>query len=57
MAADFPTYVDDYIVVAEEAEETFMDRRVEPIWKYLGLQDAPHKRRIAGIYGGPWIGT
>ena len=32
-------------------------QRVGSIWKYLGLQDSPLKRRMSGQDGGPWRGT
>ena len=53
----FTTYVDDSIVATGSEEEACRaDQIVGSIWKYLGLQDAPWKRRISRKYGNPWRG-
>ena len=55
LAAYFTTFVDDSRVVT--GSETEEDRIVGLIWKYLGLQDSPRKRRMAGQYRGLWRGN
>ena len=45
-------------MAAGSAKEAWRSsQRVEYIWQYLGLQDAPRKRRTEGKYGSPWRGT
>ena len=57
LATDFTTYVYDSIVAAGSEKVAWSSARiVGSIWKYLGLHDAPRKRRIDGQDVGPWRG-
>ena len=58
LGADFTTYVDYSIVSAGPEKEPWREaQRVGSIWQYLGLQDAPRKRKMYRKGGGPWRGT
>ena len=58
LATNFTTYVDDSIVATGSVEEECrVSQIVGFIWKYLYLQDSPHKRRTEGQDRDPWRGT
>ena len=58
LAIYFTAYVDDSRVATVSVEEECrVERIVGFIWEYLYLQDSPHKSRMDGKYGYPWIET
>ena len=58
LVIDFTTYVDNPRVAAGSEEEAWRASWIVGyICKYLGLKDAPRKRRMAGKYRGTWRGN
>lgn len=55
IVGDLRAYVDDLRVVRYSLEHAWsIARRIAPMIQYLGIQDAPRKRRIDN---GPWAGS
>ena len=55
IAGDLRAYVDDLRVVGYSLEHAWeISRRIASMIQYLGIQDAPRKRRIDN---GPWAGS
>ena len=57
IAADFWMFVDDVYQTAPTKEEAWLaTRRIGSILSFLGLQDAPRKRRDSSQRQGAWMG-
>jgi hypothetical protein len=58
MANDFYVYVDDVRTAGDSYESCWQAARtVASKYNYLGLQDAPRKRRAPSTEAGPWAGS
>mmetsp|Transcript_5647 Transcript_5647/g.8675 ORF Transcript_5647/g.8675 Transcript_5647/m.8675 type:complete len:196 (+) Transcript_5647:485-1072(+) len=57
IASDFVSFVDDFCPSGPSSKEAWQaSRRVASILNFLGLQDAPRKRRDSSQSPGAWIG-
>jgi hypothetical protein len=57
VAADLLIYMDDFHMMGPDADECWMaSRKAASICNYLGIQDAPRKRREVSRAPGPWAG-
>ena len=58
VACDFYIYVDDIRVTGSNGNETSLScRKVTSLLNWLGIQDAPRKRRKASRMAGAWAGS
>jgi hypothetical protein len=58
VAADLFIYMDDFRLTGPDADECWRaSRKAASICNYLGIQDAPRKRRDVSRVPGPWAGS